>query len=165
MKNAIEINVNGEKYDIEVKPTWTLLDLLRSEFGLTGAKKGCGSGKCGCCTVLMNGKPIDSCLLLAVQANGAEIVTIEGLSPGDKPPHPLQAAFVEKGAIQCGFCTPGTILTTKALLDIKPNPQEHEIKTAIAGNLCRCTGYTKIIEAVQHCAVSESTELAKEERE
>ncbi|MFH1935591.1 MAG: (2Fe-2S)-binding protein [Pseudomonadota bacterium] len=155
MKIAIEIRVNGEKYDLEVKPNWTLLDVLRYELGLTGAKKGCGSGKCGCCTVLMNGKPIDSCLLLAVQANGAEVVTIEGLAAGDEP-HPLQAAFVEKGAIQCGFCTPGTILTAKALLDTNPDPQEHEIKAAIAGNLCRCTGYTKIIEAVQHCAASRS---------
>lgn len=153
MKIAIEIRVNGEKYDLEVKPNWTLLDVLRYELCLTGAKKGCGSGKCGCCTVLMNGKPIDSCLLLAGQADGAEVVTIEGLAEGGKP-HPLQEAFVEKGAIQCGFCTPGTILTAKALLDTNPDPQEHEIKSAIAGNLCRCTGYTKIIQAVQHCAAS-----------
>jgi carbon-monoxide dehydrogenase small subunit len=146
----IEIKVNGVKHHLLIKPNWTLLDVLRNDLGLTGAKKGCGSGKCGCCTVLMNGEPVDSCLILAAQAHGEEIVTIEGL--GVDKPHPLQVAFVEKGAVQCGFCTPGIILTAKALLDTNPHPQESEIKSGLVGNFCRCTGYIKIVEAVQSCA-------------
>jgi carbon-monoxide dehydrogenase small subunit len=146
MKISLELTVNGEKRSLDVKPNRTLLDVLREDLGLTGAKKGCGEGKCGSCTVLMNGRPVNSCLMLAPQAEGADIVTIEGL--GDKEPHPLQAAFAEKGAVQCGFCTPGVILTAKALLDINPKPQEREVREAIAGNLCRCTGYSKIVEAV-----------------
>lgn len=153
MKIPIEITVNGEKRFIEVKPNRTLLDVLREDLGLTGAKKGCGEGKCGSCTVLMDGRPVDSCLILAPQADGAEILTIEGLTGIE--PHPLQRAFVEKGAVQCGFCTPGMILTAKALLDLHPGPQEDEIREAVAGNLCRCTGYIKIVEAVKACAVSE----------
>lgn len=149
MKVGIELIVNGEKCFLEVKPNRTLVDVLREDLGLTGTKKGCGEGKCGSCTILMNGKPVNSCLVLAVQADGSEILTIEGLA--GKEPHPLQVAFTEKGAIQCGYCTPGMILTAKALLDVNPNPGEDEIKEAIAGNLCRCTGYGKIVEAIMAC--------------
>jgi len=153
MKTPMEITVNGEKRFLEVKANRTLLDVLREDLGLTGAKKGCGEGKCGSCTVLLDGRPVDSCLILAPQADGATIMTIEGLAGAQ--PHPLQKAFADKGAVQCGFCTPGIILTSKALLDVKPRPQEEEVKEAIAGNLCRCTGYIKIVEAVRACADSE----------
>jgi carbon-monoxide dehydrogenase small subunit len=150
MKVAIELTVNGEKCFLEVKANQTLVDVLREDLGMTGTKKGCGEGKCGSCTVLMNGRPVNSCLVLAPQAEGANIVTIEGLA--EQEPHPLQKAFAEKGAVQCGYCTPGMILTAKALLDINPNAREDEIKEAIAGNLCRCTGYNKIVEAIMACA-------------
>lgn len=153
MKVAIELTVNGEKCFLEVKPNQTLVDVLREDLGLTGTKKGCGEGKCGSCTVLMNGRPVNSCLVLAPQAEGADIVTIEGLA--EQEPHPLQKAFAERGAVQCGYCTPGMILTAKALLDTNPNPGEDEIKEAIAGNLCRCTGYNKIVEAIMACASSD----------
>jgi carbon-monoxide dehydrogenase small subunit len=153
MKVAIELTVNGEKSFLDVKPNQTLVDVIREDLGLTGTKKGCGEGKCGSCTILMNGKPVNSCLVLAVQADGAEILTIEGLA--GKAPHPLQTAFAEKGAIQCGYCTPGMILTAKALLDVNPNPEVNGIKEAIAGNLCRCTGYNKIVEAIMACASGE----------
>jgi carbon-monoxide dehydrogenase small subunit len=154
MRVPIHISVNGDEYRLEVKPNRVLLDVLREDLGLTGTKKGCGLGKCGACTVLLNGRPIHSCLILAPQADGKEITTIEGVA-GDEP-HPLQTAFAEKGAIQCGFCTPGMINTAKALLDGKPNPDEAEIKLAIAGNLCRCTGYNQIVSAIQSCAQSNS---------
>jgi carbon-monoxide dehydrogenase small subunit len=150
MKVAIELTVNGEKCFLEVKANQTLVDVLREDLGMTGTKKGCGEGKCGSCTVLMNGRPVNSCLVLAPQAEGANIVTIEGLA--EQEPHPLQKAFAEKGAVQCGYCTPGMILTAKALLDINPNAREDEIKEAITGNLCRCTGYNKIVEAIMACA-------------
>lgn len=150
MKVPMQITVNREEHDLHVKPNRTLVDVLRNDLGLTGTKKGCGMGKCGACTVLMDGRPVHSCLILAPQADGREILTIEGLA--GREPHPLQSAFVEKGAIQCGYCTPGMILTAKALLDVDPNPGEDEIKSAIAGNLCRCTGYNKIVEAIQACA-------------
>jgi len=163
MKVPVRIVVNGEEYRLDVKPNHTLLDVLRDDLGLIGAKKGCGSGKCGSCTVLMDGRPIDSCLMLAPQADGREILTIEGLA--DPEPHPLQEAFVQKGAIQCGYCTPGVILTAKALLDATPNPGEEEIKSAIAGNLCRCTGYSKIVEAIQSCSGSEPEEATKAGRD
>ena len=129
----------------------TLLDFLREELGLKGTKKGCDSGQCGVCTILMDGKTIDACLVLAIQADGKEILTIEGLSPGGRL-HPLQEAFVEEGAVQCGFCTPGMILSAKALLNEKKDPSEEEIREALSGNLCRCTGYVKIIKAVQKAA-------------
>ncbi len=145
----INIIVNDEAYCLEIKPNRVLLDVLREDLGLTGTKKGCGLGKCGACTVLLDGRPVHSCLLLAVQADQAKITTIEGIA-GEKP-HPLQEAFVAKGAIQCGFCTPGMINTAKALLDTNPDPDETEIKLAIAGNLCRCTGYNQIISAIQAC--------------
>ena len=154
MKTLINFKVNGKGYDLAVEPNKTLVDLLRYDVGLTGTKKGCGTGECGSCTVIFNGKPVNSCLVLAIQANGAEILTIEGL----KPPlglHPLQQAFVDKGAIQCGFCTPGMILSASSLLNQNPNPTEAEIRTALSGNLCRCTGYQKIVEAVQSVGANE----------
>jgi carbon-monoxide dehydrogenase small subunit len=155
MKTLINFKVNGKGYDLAVEPNKTLVDLLRYDLGLTGTKKGCGTGECGSCTVIFNGKPVNSCLVLAIQANGAEILTIEGLRP-PQGLHPLQQAFVDKGAIQCGFCTPGMILSASSLLKHNPNPTEAEIRTALSGNLCRCTGYQKIVEAVQ--SVSKSDE-------
>ena len=148
MKHLIKINVNGTSYELAVKPSTTLLDLLRDQIRLTGTKKGCELGDCGACTVLLNGKAVNSCLVLAVEADGQKITTIEGLANGEEL-HPIQQAFVEKGSIQCGFCTPGMILRTKALLDENSDPSEEEIKQALTGNLCRCTGYTKILEAVE----------------
>ena len=150
----ININVNGEEYRLEVKPNRVLLDVLREDIGYTGTKKGCGLGKCGACTVLLDGRPVHSCLILAPQVDGKEITTIEGIA-GEKPPA-LQNAFVEKGAVQCGFCTPGMINTAKALLDTNPDPDEAEIKLAIAGNLCRCTGYNQIVSAIKTCVQSSS---------
>lgn len=150
MSMRLRFTVNGEKHDLETQGNRTLLDVLRTDLGLTGTKKGCGMGKCGACTVLLGGRPVHSCLILAPQVNGAEVTTIEGL--GGEEPHPLQRAFVERGAVQCGYCTPGMILTAKALLDENPSPTEPEIKAAIAGNLCRCTGYNKIVEAIRSCA-------------
>jgi carbon-monoxide dehydrogenase small subunit len=154
MRVPINISVNGEEYYLEVKPNRVLLDVLREDLGLTGTKKGCGLGKCGACTVLLNGRPVHSCLILAPHADGKEITTIEGIA-GEEP-HPLQTAFAETGAVQCGFCTPGMINTAKALLDNNPDPDEAEIKQAIAGNLCRCTGYNQIVSAIQCCTKSNS---------
>lgn len=148
MKQLININVNGVDYELAVKPATTLLDMLREDLNLTGTKKGCEMGDCGACTVLLDGKPVNSCLVLALEADGKNIFTIEGLAKGEEL-HPIQRAFVEKGAIQCGFCTPGMILRTKALLDENPDPTLQETKEALSGNLCRCTGYTKIFEAIE----------------
>jgi len=148
MKKIIKLIVNGEKVEAAVEPNRTLVQLLREDLGLTGTKHGCGLGDCGACTVILDGKPVNSCLVLAAQADGREVLTIEGLAENGKL-HPIQQAFVDKGAIQCGFCTPGMILSAKALLDATPNPTEVEIRTAISGNLCRCTGYQKIVEAIQ----------------
>jgi len=147
MKQLIKLRINGVTYEVTIEPRRTLLEVLRDSLGLTGAKKACDTGDCGACTVLMDGKPVASCLVLAVEAQGKDIITIEGLAK-DGQPHPIQQAFVDHGAIQCGFCTPGMILSAKALLDRNPRPTEHEVKEAIAGNLCRCTGYTKIVAAV-----------------
>ena len=146
-KHQIQITVNEEEHDLLVHPNRTLLDLLRYDLGLTGTKEGCDEGDCGACTVIVNGKVMASCLVLAVEVDGAAITTIEGLHQGDEL-HPIQQAFVDSGAVQCGFCTPGMILTTKALLDEIPDPSEDEIKHYLEGNLCRCTGYTKILDAV-----------------
>jgi len=148
MKTLINLKVNGKDHELAVDTNQILVDLLRYDLGLTGTKKGCGTGECGACAVILNGKPVNACLVLAVQANGAEILTIEGLKPSQGL-HPLQQAFVEKGAIQCGFCTPGMILSASSLLKQNPNPTEDEIRAALSGNLCRCTGYQKIVEAVQ----------------
>ena len=147
MKKLINLTVNRKKYELAVAPNMTLADMLRKELGLTGTKKGCDAGDCGTCTVILDGKPVNSCLVLAVQANDREVLTIEGME-SDGGLHPIQKAFVEKGAIQCGFCSPGMILSAKALLDRNPKPTELEVRTAISGNLCRCTGYQKIVEAI-----------------
>ncbi|MBM7622497.1 2Fe-2S iron-sulfur cluster-binding protein [Sporohalobacter salinus] len=144
----ITLIVNGEKRKVETTPDTRLLDLIREDLGLTGAKEGCGQGECGACTVIMDGELVASCLVLALQADGAEILTIEGLSSGDDL-HPIQESFVEAGAIQCGFCTPGMVLASKKLLDENQTPTEKEIRRGLSGNLCRCTGYEKIIEAVK----------------
>lgn len=153
-KQLVNIIVNGEEVDLAVYPNATLLETLRGELGLTGVKEGCSEGVCGACTVLMNGQPIRSCLTLTVEAEGAEILTIEGLAP-EQGLHPVQQAFIDKGAVQCGFCTPGMILSSKALLEMNPTPSEEEIKTALSGNFCRCTGYTKILDAVKAAAVAD----------
>jgi len=147
MKRIITLNVNGEELELLTEVHRTLLEVLRENLGLTGTKRGCDLGTCGACTVLIEGKPYLSCLTLAADVQGKKIVTIEGLAQ-DGEPHPLQKAFVQKGAIQCGFCTPGMILTAKAFLDENPNPSEEEVKQAISGNICRCTGYVKIVEAI-----------------
>ncbi|MEW6111118.1 MAG: (2Fe-2S)-binding protein [Thermodesulfobacteriota bacterium] len=151
MKTLIQLTVNGEQVEAAVDPNRTLVQFLREDLELTGTKHGCGLGDCGACTVLLDGKPVNSCLVLAVQANGRSVLTIEGLAENGKL-HPIQQAFVDKGAIQCGFCTPGMILSAKALLDTNTKPTEIEIRTAISGNLCRCTGYQKIVQAIQTAA-------------
>ena len=143
--------VNGEVYEVIIEPHVLLIDVLRDKLGLTGTKYACGAGDCGACTVLIDGKPSFSCLTLAVTAKGKSILTVEGLAEGNEL-HPIQQAFVDKGAIQCGFCTPGMILSAKALLDENPEPTREEIKSALAGNLCRCTGYVKILDAVESAA-------------
>ncbi len=144
----IVLNVNDEEHDLEIEPHWTLLEVLREKLDLTGAKEGCGIGTCGACTVLIDGEPVLSCLTLAVEAEGRRMLTIEGLFRNGEP-HPLQRSFVESGAIQCGYCTPGMILSAKALIDEKRHPSREEIQRGLSGNLCRCTGYNKIIEAVE----------------
>lgn len=151
MKKVINVTINGESVEAAVEPNQTLLQFLREDLGLTGTKHGCGLGDCGACTVIMDGKAVNSCLVLAIQAQGKDILTIEGLAVNGQL-HPIQQAFVDKGAIQCGFCTPGMILSAKAFLDTNPEPSEHDIRTAISGNLCRCTGYQKIVEAVESAA-------------
>ena len=151
MKHTINLTVNGESYEMFVDPFKTLLDVIRNDLGLIGTKEGCSTGDCGACTIIMNGKPVNSCLVLAPEADGSELITIEGLADGDKL-HPIQEAFIKHGAVQCGFCIPGMILSTKALLDENPNPSEEQIRDYIAGNLCRCTGYQKIVEAISSIA-------------
>ncbi|MBM4323810.1 MAG: (2Fe-2S)-binding protein [Deltaproteobacteria bacterium] len=150
-KTAITLNVNNEIHEVMVYPNRTLLEVLRDDLHLTGTKESCGEGVCGSCTVLINGTPVRSCLTLAVAAQSKEITTIEGLSVGEKL-HPVQEAFVNHHAIQCGFCTPGVILTAYALLKENPNPTEVEIRHAISGNICRCTGYAKMVEAIKSLA-------------
>ena len=147
MKKEVILIVNGEEREVRVEPRQTLLDTLRNDLGLTGTKEGCGNGNCGTCTVLLNGKAVSSCLVFTVEAEGQEITTIEGLAEAGKI-HPLQQAFIEEGAVQCGFCSPGMILTAKAFLDTNPHPTEIQVRQAIAGNLCRCTGYDKIVRAI-----------------
>lgn len=151
MGKEIRLVVNDEPTSLDVEPNWTLLKVIRDSMGLTGTKEGCGEGECGSCTVLVDGKAVNACLILAVDMDGRTVTTIEGLAQGSEL-HPLQKAFLEKGAVQCGFCTPGMILTAKSLLDQNPHPSEEEIRFAIAGNLCRCTGYAKIVDAIRTLA-------------
>ena len=158
MKQVIRLQVNGISYEVMISPRDLLVDVLRKQLGLTGAKKGCGHGDCGTCTVLVNEKPILSCLTLAISCQGKEVTTIEGLDRGGVL-HPVQQSFVNHGAIQCGFCTPGMVLSAKALLDQNPTPTEDQIRRGLSGNLCRCTGYAKIIEAVAAVAKEQGKAL------
>ena len=155
-KLTIELIINGKKRKVETTPSTRLLDLIRDDLHLTGTKEGCGKGECGACTVIMNGELVASCLILAPQADGAVITTIEGVGDGENL-DPVQEAFIETGAVQCGFCTPGMILAAKKLLEENPHPTEEEIKRGISGNLCRCTGYQKIIDAIKLAANRLST--------
>lgn len=147
-KRPLTLTVNGAQQEILVQPYQTLLEVLREDLGLTGAKEGCGTGDCGCCTVLLDGKPVTACLVLALQAEGRTVRTVEGLGDGERL-DPIQEAFVRRGALQCGFCIPGAVVMARALLDENPHPTDEEIRWALAGNLCRCMGYTKWIEAVR----------------
>ena len=149
--HRISLTVNGELEQADISANMTLLDLLRETLILTGTKNGCAAGECGACTVLMNGEPVNSCLVLAVECDGVEIVTVEGLAQ-DKQLDPIQKAIMEAGGVQCGFCTPGILIASRALIDRNPNPSQSEIKAALVGNLCRCTGYLRIIDAVQAAA-------------
>ena len=151
MKKKIQLTLNGKITPLEVPSHRLLLDLLRDEIGLTGTKEGCSTGDCGACTVFLNGKPVNSCLVLSGELDGTDIVTIEGLKIGPEL-HPIQKAFIQDGGAQCGYCTPGMLMMSKALLGENPNPTEEEIRFALSGNLCRCTGYAKIIQAVQDAA-------------
>ncbi len=146
-KRSMTFTVNGQPYELAVEPHWTLLETVREQLGLTGSKEGCGTGDCGACSMIVDGKLITSCLVLAPEADGCEVLTIEGLARnGDL--HPVQQAFIDAGGVQCGFCTPGMIMAAKALLDRTPRPTLEDVREGLAGNLCRCTGYTKIYEAV-----------------
>ena len=147
----IRLTVNGRPYEREADAETRLLDLLREDLHLTGTKEGCGEGECGACTVLIDGRPVNSCLVLAPQVDGADVLTIEGIADGDRL-HPIQQAFVDAGGVQCGFCTPGFIMSAYALLNEVPDPSDDEILTALVGNLCRCTGYGKIVDAVRLAA-------------
>jgi carbon-monoxide dehydrogenase small subunit len=151
MRVDLNLRVNGEDNPISIEPNWTILKVVREVIGLTGSKEGCATGACGACTMLVDGEPIYGCLSLAATLEGREIETIEGLSRGGNH-HPIQLAFVERGGIQCGFCTPGMILATKALLDRNPSPTREEIREGLSGNFCRCTGYVKIFESVETAA-------------
>jgi len=149
----VQLKINGQAFDLEVPPSRTLLEVIREDLGLTGTKEGCGQGECGACTVILDGKTVNSCLVLAVQADGKQITTIEGLAQGEKL-HPVQQAFIDRGGLQCGFCSPGMILSAKVLLDENPDPDEEAIRKALAGNTCRCTGYSKIFESVKAAAMA-----------
>ena len=146
-REEVVLKVNGISYQVEIEPWRTLVEVLRETLGFTGTKKSCNEGECGACTVMMDGRPVASCLVLAVDAQGKEIVTIEGLSEGERL-HPIQEAFLKHGAIQCGFCTPGMVISAKALLDQNPRPTVTEVRKAISGNLCRCTGYQHIVDSI-----------------
>jgi carbon-monoxide dehydrogenase small subunit len=156
MPRDVTFTFNGNRMTLAVEDHWTLLHLIREELGYTGTKEGCGSGECGACTVIVDGAAVNSCLYLAAEIDGRELTTIEGLAAPDGTLHPIQRSFVENGGIQCGFCSPGMILSAKALLDENPSAGEEEIKTAVSGNLCRCTGYVQIIDSIK--AVSRAAE-------
>jgi carbon-monoxide dehydrogenase small subunit len=156
MSREISFNLNGNNIRMSIEDHWTLLHLVREELGYTGTKEGCGSGECGACTVIVDGLAVNSCLYLAAEIDGKDLVTIEGLASADGTLHPVQKAFVDNGGIQCGFCSPGMILSAKALLDDNPNANEAEIKEAIAGNICRCTGYIQIIDSIKAVSGSET---------
>ena len=158
MKRVIHFTLNGEEIDALAQDNMTMVDFLRKEMHLTGTKRGCEEGECGACTILLDGNAVDSCMMLAVEADGHEVVTIEGLQK-DGVLHPIQKEFIDKWALQCGFCTPGLILSAVSLLSENPHPTEHEIRDAIAGNLCRCTGYAKIVEAIDAAAKIMAKEL------
>jgi aerobic carbon-monoxide dehydrogenase small subunit len=149
MKQIVNFTLNGESVQVEIEPHLTLLQLLREKLELTGTKEGCGMGECGACTVLLNGRTVNSCIFPAMEVDGKSVTTIEGLTDAQGNLHPIQKAFIEYGAIQCGFCTPGMVLSAKALLDENPKPTEEEIRGGIAGNLCRCTGYLQIVQAIK----------------
>jgi carbon-monoxide dehydrogenase small subunit len=149
MRKTVSFILNGESTEVEIEPHLTLLQLLRDGLGLTGTKEGCGMGECGACTVLLDGKTINSCIFPAMEVDGKSVTTIEGLTDAQGNLHPIQKAFIEYGAIQCGFCTPGMVLSAKALLDENPKPSEEEIRHHVAGNLCRCTGYLQIVQAIK----------------
>ncbi|HZS01686.1 MAG TPA: (2Fe-2S)-binding protein [Chloroflexota bacterium] len=155
MKRTVEFTVNGDAYRLDVEPNRRLIDVLREDLGLTGTKEGCSIGVCGACTVLLDGEMISACLALAVRAHGREVTTIEGLALGERL-HPLQRAFIEHGGFQCGICTPGQIMAAKALLDQNPSPSRDEVVEWMTGNLCRCTGYYKIIESIMACVGQEA---------
>jgi len=161
MKQLISLNINNRIYEVPVEPRDLLVDVIRKKVGLTGTKKGCGQGDCGACTVLIDGKAVLSCLTLAITCQGKKITTIEGLAAADGQLHPIQQSFVDHGAVQCGFCTSGMILSAKALLDSNASPGNEEIKRSLAGNLCRCTGYKKIVEAVEAASQIMSTKEVK----
>jgi carbon-monoxide dehydrogenase small subunit len=149
MRQKLSFTLNGDRVEAEIETHWTLLQLLRDHLEMTGTKEGCGKGECGACTVILDGRAINSCLYPAMEVEGKEVLTIEGLADAEGTLHPMQKAFVDHGAIQCGFCTPGMVMSAKALLDENPKPSEEEIRMAIAGNFCRCTGYIQIIEAIK----------------
>jgi len=149
MKQTLSFVLNGEPVEVDIEPHLTLLEVLRDTLGLTGTKEGCGAGECGACTVLLDGKTVNACIFPAMEAEAKNVVTIEGIADAQGNLHPIQKAFIEHGAVQCGFCTPGMVLSAKALLDENPKPTEEEIRHGIAGNLCRCTGYLQIIEAIK----------------
>lgn len=160
MKRVLSFTLNGDPIEVVCKDNMTLLDLLRDKLGLTGTKKGCEQGECGACTVMLDGKPVNSCCTLAVECEGRDVVTVEGIAKNGQL-HPSQKQFIEKWALQCGYCTPGMIMSAKALLDVNPHPTELEIREAIEGNLCRCTGYAKIVEAIQAAAAEMNWEEGK----
>ena len=158
MKKKIQLSINRQTFRVEMETHWTLLDMLRNELGLLGTKRGCEKGDCGACTVLVNGKPVNACLYLAVRAKGKEILTVEGLET-DEGLHPLQKAFLKKGAVQCGFCTGGMLMSAVSLLDENPSPTEEEVRSAMSGNLCRCTGYQHIVDAVKFASERKKSEV------
>ena len=163
--HTINLTINAELEQVVVPSNMTLMQMLRESLALTGTKNGCSAGECGACTVLLNGEPVNSCMVLAVECNGAKIVTVEGLA-GDKHLDPIQEAIIQTGGVQCGFCIPGVLLSSRALLDRNPNPSEDEIREALVGNLCRCTGYVRIVDAVKKAAqmkpITVSTAIASD---